>query len=175
MKAVLRHQTKKARKRFRNKSWWLSQEIKFLPHSIQSNDTNSDCLLKAQLDKEQGTKKSKPYAFKHPLITISKPSKEEIEKVKQRQQRRNLSQYNAEENGQQYNDSTGSKNVPLNTIFNFKNHNSNFGNNRFFTKRTKMFNTYLNEGISSSAVPRCDLIVPSSIKSKTVKGKLIVA
>lgn len=91
--------------------------------------------------------KNKIIPFKHPLITINKPSKEEIEQSKERQRRRNLSQHLEDECGQQYND-VGMNNIGLNINFNIKNLNSIFSSNRFFTKRSMIYNTYLNEGIN---------------------------
>lgn len=105
--------------------------------------------------------KNKIYPFKHPLISISKPSKEEIEQSKERQRRRNLSQQCEEDFEHQYNDG-GTSNIAMNINFNMKNLNSIFSSGRFFTKRSMIYNTYLSEGINCSNVPRYDMMIPTS-------------
>lgn len=57
--------------------------------------------------------------FKHPLVTVSKPTKEEIQKSKENQRRRNLSQY--DDLAFQYSDINSNKTLRLKFPVNFKN------------------------------------------------------
>jgi hypothetical protein len=81
----------------------------------------------------------RPVPYKHPFLKIHKPSKEEIQRSKERQTRRNLTQYGPFEPSAPYTDTLTNKSLGLKSSLLYQNHSHHLAKNRFMQKRSQLY------------------------------------